>query len=542
MKNLIYLVSVLFNLCLGIFVLVRKRRKEIGRSFFLSIFFACSWLVSLYLFQTIEDTRWLTWVGRFNFAVILPMFYFLLRFVFVFPRKTFEVSKATKFSLRSWVALLTLITLLTPLVSEKEIITDMGGRDTVYGPLYPIYILHYILFSVGIIGILIQKLKKTRGKTEKGQIRYVLVGLTLALVFGFVTNIVLYSLGITEASRYGPLATIIFSGFVTIAILKHYLFDIKVIAAEFFTVAFLFIFLASIVLATTPGQRVMNAVFFGTGMVLGVFLIRSVTKEVRLRERSQEMTKELQRAYRELKKLDEAKSEFIAMASHQLRTPLTIIKGFTSMLLEGTYGELPKKAEKPIRSTFDSSERLVSIVDDLLDISKVDLGRLEVRPEEVNLSETISGVVKELKPKAEEKGLKLVFNKPQKLGKIRLDKLKIRQVIFNVIDNAIKYTDEGRVEVEVRDEETKVIITVKDTGEGLTKEEEKRIFESFTRGQAGIDKWVKGVGLGLYLSKKYVEFHNGRVWASSEGKGKGSTFYIELPKKIKFKKQSVKAY
>ncbi len=270
--------------------------------------------------------------------------------------------------------------------------------------------------------------------------------------------------------------------------------------------------------------------------MLGVFLVRSVTKEVKLRKRSQEMTKELQQAYEELKKLDEAKSEFIAMASHQLRTPLTIIKGFTSMLLEGDYGKLSKKVEKPIKSTFDSNERLVGIVDDLLDISKVDLGRLEIRPEETDLVELVSGVVKELKPRAKEKGLKFAFNKPEKLNKMKLDKLKVRQVIFNIIDNAIKYTDEGRVEVGIKEEGLNIVITVKDTGEGLTKEEEKMIFESFTRGQAGIDKWVQGAGLGSYLAKKYVEFHNGRVWAFSRGKGEGSTFCIEFPKKIKFKK------
>jgi len=533
LKNLTYFISIFFNLSLGAFILVRKRRKEVSSSFFLSVLFACLWLISLYLFQTTEESEWLTWIGRFNFATILPMFYFLLRFVFVFPKRTFKVSKTAKLSLRFWIILLTAVTLFTPFVSKEEIIVNSGGRNTIYGPFYPVYALHYIIFSVGIIGILIQKLQKSKGKTEKGQTRYVLIGLSLALVFGFVTNILLYSLGITEASQYGPLATIIFSGFVTIAILKHYLFDIKVIAAEFFTIAFLFIFLASVFLATTPGQRIMNAVFFGTGLILGVFLIKSVTKEVKLRRKSQKMAEELQKAYEELKELDEAKSEFIAMASHQLRTPLTIIKGFTSMLLEGSYGKLTKKAKDPIKSTFDSSERLVGIVNDLLNISKADLGKLEMHTEEVDLRKMVESIVKELKPKAEEKDLKLIFDKPDGLDEVEIDKIKIRQVVFNVVDNAIKYTDKGRVEVRIEEVDSTVRVVVKDTGEGMTDDEEKKIFESFTRGKAGIDKWVQGTGLGLYLAKRYMEFHNGDIWAESEGKGKGSTFFIQFPKKSK---------
>jgi len=538
LKNLIYFISVLFNLSLGVFVLVKERRKEVGRSFFLSILCACSWLLSLYLFQTIEDPKWLTLIGRVNFATILPMFYFLLRFVFVFPRRTFKVSRKIKTLFRLWIILFTIITLSTPLIGKQEVIVGSHGRSTIYGPLYPIYALHYILFSVGIIGILIQKLKGSKGKTERGQVKYILIGLSLSLLFGFLTNILLYFIGIAGASEYGPLATIIFSGFVTVAILKHYLFDIRVIAAESFTIAFLFVFLASIFLATTPSQKIINSIFFGTGLVLGVFLIRSVTKEVKLRKQSQKMARELQKAYRELKELDKAKSEFIAMASHQLRTPLTIIKGFTSMLLEGIYGKLPAKAIDPIENTLQSSERLVGIVNDLLNISKADLGKLEFSAEEVDLRKMVDGIVGELNPGAEEKGLKLVFKKPEKLDKVKIDRLKTRQVIFNVIDNAIRYTDDGRIEVKIKDTNSKIKIIVKDTGEGLSKEEEKKIFESFTRGRAGIGKWVEGTGLGLYLAKKYMELHNGEIWAESEGRGKGSTFYVEFPKQPESNKLS----
>jgi len=249
-----------------------------------------------------------------------------------------------------------------------------------------------------------------------------------------------------------------------------------------------------------------------------------------LQEKVDTQTKELKSAYEELKVLDKAKSEFISLASHQLRTPLTAIKGYISMILEGSYGKLPGSASKPLNNVLGSAERLIRIVNDLLNISKIELGKMEINKTAASIEEIISACCEEMKPAIENKGLKLIWHKPKSpLPEVEIDKLKIGQVISNLVDNAIKYTQKGEIDIEARKTDSIIRISVKDTGEGLTAEELKMVFEGFTRGAAGIAYWIEGAGLGLYIAKKYVDLHNGKIRVESGGKGKGSIFYIELP-------------
>lgn len=243
-----------------------------------------------------------------------------------------------------------------------------------------------------------------------------------------------------------------------------------------------------------------------------------------------ERTKDLKEAYEELKVLDKAKSEFVSIASHQLRTPLTAVKGYISMMMEKSYGKPPEKMVKPLSNIYASNERLIKLVNDLLNISRIESGRTEMKYEEFSLEEIITSLVEELKSLTLEKNIYLKFEKPEKpLSKILADKDKIRQVILNVIDNAIRYTEKGGVTIEIKILDKKYQIKISDTGEGMTKEEISNLFESFSRGTAGTRFWTEGAGLGLYIAKKFVEMHKGEIWAESKGKNKGSTFIIELP-------------
>ncbi|MBI4101354.1 MAG: GAF domain-containing protein [Candidatus Nealsonbacteria bacterium] len=244
-------------------------------------------------------------------------------------------------------------------------------------------------------------------------------------------------------------------------------------------------------------------------------------------------TKELQDAYEELKKLDKAKSEFLSIASHQLRTPLTAVKGYISMILEKSYGAVPEKIEKPLKNVSLSNERLIKLVNDLLSISRIEAGRIEMNFEKLEkIEELIASVMEELKNVAEEKDLYLKFEKPKPaLPPIMIDKEKLRQVILNLIDNAIRYTQKGGVTIraEMLKGQNLLRIEVSDTGAGMTEEELAKMFESFSRGTAGARLYTEGAGLGLYIARKFVEMHRGRIWAESKGKKQGSTFFVELP-------------
>ncbi len=252
-----------------------------------------------------------------------------------------------------------------------------------------------------------------------------------------------------------------------------------------------------------------------------------------LEQRVEEQTKELRRANEELKILDEAKSEFISIASHQLRTPLTSIKGLISMALEDFWGPLNKEQKKYLGQVYQSEERLLRLIEDLLDISRMEAGRMQFVFQPLNLMEIVKEVIGDLANQAKQKNLELrlleASTSEKSLPKVKADPLKIRQVVQNLIDNAIKYTEKGEVVVRLEKENGSVVFSVSDTGMGITKEDRVNLFEKFQRGKGVNVRDTEGTGLGLYLAAKIVEAHGGKIWAVSEGRLKGSTFSFSLP-------------
>ncbi|MBU0547003.1 HAMP domain-containing histidine kinase, partial [Patescibacteria group bacterium] len=259
-------------------------------------------------------------------------------------------------------------------------------------------------------------------------------------------------------------------------------------------------------------------------LYFGYSLIRSVIHEIQLREK-------LEKTYQELKKLNKAKSEFLSIASHQLRTPLSAIKGYISMLLEGSYGPLPEKAQKSISSVYQSNERLIKLVNDILNVSRIEAGGIEIDFQKIDLEEIIKSVINELSHGAQRKNIDLKFEKPSKpLPRIIADSDKMRHIILNIIDNAIRYTDKGEVITQIQPKNhNRIIIKIKDTGLGMTQKEIAKLFKSFSRGSAGNRSYTEGSGLGLYIAKRFVEMHHGKINAESKGLGKGSTITIEIP-------------
>jgi len=247
-------------------------------------------------------------------------------------------------------------------------------------------------------------------------------------------------------------------------------------------------------------------------------------------------TKSLREANIRLEQLDKAKSEFISLASHQLRTPLSIIKGYVSMMIEGDWGEPNPEQKKQLEKIYLSNERLIKLVEDLLTVSRIESGRLEFDLQPLSLDDLTEGIVKEFSQMAARKELYLKYFKPKKLlSKVKVDSLKIRQVIQNLIDNAIHYTRKGGIIVNLQEKNNKIVFSIKDTGIGVSEEEKITLFERFSRGKEVGKMNTEGVGLGLYLAAKLINAHQGRIWVESEGKNKGSTFYFELPIKIKNK-------
>lgn len=261
-----------------------------------------------------------------------------------------------------------------------------------------------------------------------------------------------------------------------------------------------------------------------------VGLISLALYKAKIYEDLQTTTQALEEANSQLKDLDKAKSEFLSIASHQLNTPLTAIRGYISMLLEGDYGQLDEKQKPIVDIVNKSAVRLIDLIKNLLDISRIESGRLELNLAAIDLAQQAKELVQDLLPNALNKKLELEFHAPtDHVAHVVADQQRIRQVMLNIVDNAIKYTPSGRVDVYVEQKEDEVIFSVKDTGKGITEEEITRLFNKFTRVGGASRYHTEGTGLGLYVAKQIVKEHHGDVGVESPGMGKGSTFIMRLP-------------
>jgi len=261
---------------------------------------------------------------------------------------------------------------------------------------------------------------------------------------------------------------------------------------------------------------------------------------IKLKKEVAKQTKELIEANDKLTKLDQAKSEFISIASHQLRTPLSIIKGYISMILEGNFGPLTPGEKDSLDKVYKSNERLIDLVEGLLNISRIESGRLQFSFENKQLEELVASVYDELAIRAGAKNLKFEFIKPKtKLPAVNMDESKMRQVVMNLIDNSIKYTAIGSVTVSLKKQKDNILFCVTDTGVGIRPEDLPNLFKKFSRGTGSALINAEGTGLGLFVAKKMIESHGGRIWAESTGRDKGSQFYFEMPYVKTVKKSDV---
>jgi len=229
-----------------------------------------------------------------------------------------------------------------------------------------------------------------------------------------------------------------------------------------------------------------------------------------------------------LAEVDRLKSQFLANMSHELRTPLNSIIGFSRVILKGIDGPLTDMQRTDLQTVYESGQHLLNLINDILDISKIEAGKMEIVFEEVNLQEIIKGVMSTAIGLVKDKPIELQHSVPPDLPVIRADGRRVRQVLLNLVSNAAKFTEQGFIRVEAMTAGDEVIVSVADSGIGIPPEKQKSIFEPFTQVDASSTRRAGGTGLGLSICKSFVELHGGRIWVESTV-GVGSTFYFALP-------------
>lgn len=371
-------------------------------------------------------------------------------------------------------------------------------------------------------------------KKRRTQFIFIIVGTLFGLILAGSTNIVLPLFNRFEYLWAGPVGAAVWAAILTYGILRHRLLNIKVISTEIFAGIIWALLLVNVFFFQSSNELIFNVFLFLASILIGGLLIQSVIREVEQKEKLEDLSMELAAANKELKKLDAAKSEFVSIASHQLRAPLTIIKGYVSMLLDGTFGSVAQNGKEALSKVAFSTEQLVKLVGELLNLSRIESGKLRYTLTRTNILALIQEVIEEFKVAANEKGIKLnLLNILSEPIYLYVDSDKMREVMFNLISNALKYAKE-KADIEIVDsasggKESSIRLIVKDDGIGIKSEDLSSIFAKFHRTPEAQKVDPNGMGIGLYYVKRVVEDHGGKVRVESEGLGKGSTFFVELP-------------
>ncbi|MCB2189042.1 MAG: transporter substrate-binding domain-containing protein [Deltaproteobacteria bacterium] len=243
----------------------------------------------------------------------------------------------------------------------------------------------------------------------------------------------------------------------------------------------------------------------------------------------EERTAELAVAMEKAQEADRIKSAFLASMSHELRTPLNSIIGFTGIILQGLVGPLNEEQNKQMGMVQRSARHLLSLINDVLDISKIEAGQLKVEFLPFDLPQLVAEVQAGLEPLAEQRGLSLACRLAPEVGEVVSDRRRVEQILINLLNNALKFTDKGGVQLDCRVEDGWVKTSVTDTGIGIKLEDQAKLFQSFRQIDTGLSRRYEGTGLGLNICKKLVELLGGNIWVESQGEGQGSTFTFTLP-------------
>jgi len=238
--------------------------------------------------------------------------------------------------------------------------------------------------------------------------------------------------------------------------------------------------------------------------------------------------REIEEKSRELEIASKHKSQFLANMSHELRTPLNAILGYTELIADQIYGEVPEKINEVLDRVQKSGKHLLGLINDVLDLSKIEAGQLTLNLSSYAFSNVIQALVSAVGSLAAEKELRLTIDVAQDLPVGQGDERRITQVLLNLVGNAIKFTEKGEVAIRVSASDASFLVAVADTGPGIKKEDQEKIFEEFQQSDTAIAKSKSGTGLGLAIAKRIVELHGGRIWVEST-LGKGSTFFVSLP-------------
>ena len=410
---------------------------------------------------------------------------------------------------------------------------ENGNSIVIYGEGMLLFLVIGIFLMSAALYPLSVKYFKTKNKKRR-KIEFFLIGIFIFFLANIIFNIALpIKFKVSNYYYIGDYSTIIFLGFTAYAIVKRELFDVKIVLTSLFVTLIAILLSFDILFLTSDFlHQVLKLLILAAFLCFGYFLIRSVLNEIERRKELEHLTLKLEKANARLEDLIKMKEEFLHITSHQLRTPLTAIRGMISMWCAGDFKEMPKKdRNEMMKRIYLSTERLNNITNDMIDAMELEggsqLGQHNFK--RVSLVKIIQGAIETLKTNFDKNNLYINFKHSKNLPEIQGDENYLSQIFLNLIDNAQKYTSKGGVDINIKKENNFLVCEITDTGMGVSKEDEKCLFKKFSRGKRAEQFYTSGTGLGVFIAKKVIEEHNGKISVFSKGKNKGTTFKVYLP-------------
>jgi signal transduction histidine kinase len=500
-----------FSLSWGLFVVLKNPKDKIHIRFLLLTISIALWSLGYANWiGAISYNKAFAWLQILNLGSFLIPWFYLLWVTYL----TNFYNKISKFI--SIYGILIFILLLFYIIRPNLFVAGLNKKLIfnfwpTAGPFYKIYIiLDYLLLVCIGVAILFNNFLKSSDRNERLKYFVVLITSILSFSGGFTNFFLWYDIPVIP---WGNLLVGFFPIIFGWATLQTRLFNIRLLAAEFFIYLINVVSFVRIFYYKNNLELIFNLVFGLLLLIFSIMLLRSIIKEVEQREK--------------LEELNRLKSEFLAFASHQVKAPMAVVKGYAELIHEGIEN-VPEQAKDFAKKIKESVDNLLVLIEEFMDYRRIEEGKIEFNFEKLDIISLIREIVEKMKLLAMEKNLSLDFESKFDSIVMNVDKLRFSQVIQNLIDNSIKYTKEGWIRVKVDKEDNEVLISVSDSGIGISKELQQKLFGQFVR-DPSIKKEIRGTGLGLYIAKYIVEAHKGKIWAESEGVGKGSTFYIKLP-------------
>lgn len=525
--------TAIIALLFGAYVLLKSRSFESWILFAMSILFAM-WSIGDVVLWLAHDSRIIMFVWSFINVLENLVSLLTLYFAYVLLKK-----RDAPIGLK-----MIALALFLPFLFVLPTTLNLSGFDGISCEAKEGPFVHYFyfldgLFFLWILGFLIREWY-VRPREDRGPVWLLAFGSLFFLLSFSGANILGSITGRWEILQYGLFGMPVFLIFLAYLIVRYKAFNMKLFGVQVLVSALIILIGAQLFFVKTTVNFFLTPSTFLIAVVFGIMLIRSVRQEIERKEELQTMADRLAVANDQLRKLDSSKSEFISIASHQLRTPLTAIKGFVSLLLEGSYGVVPGPISDVLNKIYTSNERIIQLVENLLSISRIESGKIQYEYADVRVEDMLSELRDTFMISAKKKELELVFDEVKTpLPLVWVDRQKALEVISNLIDNALKYTSAGNVTVRVEAVAGAVRVAVADTGIGMSADTMPYLFVKFSRGKDVGRLHANGTGLGLYVGKQMIEAQGGRIWAESAGEGKGSTFFVELPVKRNTSENSV---